>query len=215
MHSGVRRESTVYLKRWFATVGLLLACSASLGCATVPAEAVTLSSAVGEDIQTIRTGYKDTVRAYFGVIRLRTEDALAKWSHAYVRDFVVRGKLVKGAQEGKTKFVEAWARIAVRDIDAERRVRMDWLDRKERALLTTIDSAFDRMTAANAAVTAHLNSVRKVQAVQDKALEAANVKGIRDEINDALVSASKNAASSVRMIDNATEELKKANGANE
>ena len=94
------------------------------------------------------------------------------WTPAYLKDFVTTGMLVESAETGTTELVEFWARTAIEAIDNKRKEFLDPLQLREDALLVEIDAAFDRVISANAAVTAHLNSVLKVQTVQDQVLEA-------------------------------------------
>ena len=123
------------------------------------------------------------------------------WTPAYLKDFVTTGMLVESAETGTTELVEFWARTAIEAIDNKRKEFLDPLQLREDALLVEIDAAFDRVISANAAVTAHLNSVLKVQTVQDQVLEATGLLEIRDTINGAIVSASDFAAGATRDIE--------------
>ena len=161
------------------------------GCATVPKEAVSLSYAVGEDLQQLYVGYRTTVQFSFEQMRqngLLVIDEI--WTPAYLKTFVVEGELIEIAEEENWEDLQGWARAAIEDIDNKRKEFLDSLKTREESLLAKIDTAFSRVISANAAVTAHLNSVLKVQNLQDQILEAAGLKDIRDDINDAIVDAS-------------------------
>jgi len=199
------------VKSWFAAAALVAAALSSSGCASVPQEAVELSQAVGDDIQTVRTSYEGMIHSYFDSVRKRVDTLLTeKWARVYLTSFIKSGKLLENAKAGKTKHVEAWARVAVAAIDKKRQEEFARIDLKERELLAKVSAMFEQMTAANAAVTAHLNSVRKVQSAQDEALEILGAKDLRDQINAALVTVSNETEAAVDRIDRATEKLKDA-----
>lgn len=187
-------------------ISLVLSVCSVLGmaaCASVPKEAVTLSITVGEDIKQLQSGYRQTVRFSFNQMRQAALSVIDNvWTPAFVQDFIVRGRLVESVQDpdDSTELVEFWAREAIGQIDAKRKTFLDSIQVKEDALLADIDKAFDGLINANAAVTAHLNSVLKVQNVQDQVLAAAGVRDIRDTINAALVSTSEFAASATEAI---------------
>ena len=73
--------------------------------------------------------------------------------------------------------------------------------------MAEVDAAFDRVISANAAVTANLNSVLKVQDLQNQVLEAAGISGIRDTINGAIVSTSNWVATATKEIEDAATSL--------
>jgi hypothetical protein len=79
------------------------------------------------------------------------------------------------------------------------------IDDDERALLASVDEAFANLLRANAALTAHLNSVREVQEVQDEALKALHVKELRDKVNGGLVTASDRASQALDALKKAEE----------
>jgi len=183
---------------------------AMTGCASVPKEAVTLSYRVGDDIQQLQSGYRETVRLAFDQMRENGMNVIDNvWTPAFLSDFIVRGKLIESAQheEFKTQLVEAWARLAIGKIEAKRKEFLDPLQKKEDELLAEIDAAFDQVISANATVTAHLNSVVKVKGFQDQLLERAGLKDIRDSINSLIVSASELTAKATNDLTEAAKKL--------
>ena len=178
------------------------------GCATVPKEAVYLSYTLGEDLQQLHTGYRNTAKASFEQIRKRGLYAIKEtWTPAFLKEFVVTGKLIEAAESKQFERVEFWARLAIVEIDSVRTSFLDSLQIKEDALLSQIDEAFGRVIRANASVTALVNSVKKVQDLQDKVLEEFGVKDIRDTINTGIVDASNFAEKHTEKIQNLTEKI--------
>ena len=179
-------------------------------CASVPKEAVTLSDAVGQDIEQLQTGYRQTVRFSFNQMRKAGLSVIDNvWTPAFLKHFIEEGTLVEFAKEAdendRAELVEFWAREAIEEIDIKRKEFTVPLQEKEDALLANIDAAFDRLIRANAAVTAHLNSVVKVQELQDKALDMAGLRDVRDKVNAAIVDASQFSADAIKDVEAAAE----------
>ena len=127
------------------------------------------------------------------------------WIPAYLAEFVMTGELVESAQGGQLDRVEFWARLAIDAIDSKRQEFLGPLEQQEEALVAEVDEAFDRLIRANSAVTAHLNSVLKVQDIQDDIADSMGLRDIRDRVSAAIATASEYA-------DTATDEIQDAAG---
>ena len=181
-------------------------------CATVPKETVTLSTLVGQDIQQLQIGYRETIRFSFDQMRQVGLNVIENvWTPAYLNSFVEEGGLVEAAREGETERIQYWAQLAVSSIDDERNRFLEPLQQREDELIANIDAAFGRVLNSNAAVTANLNSVLKVQRLQDQIVEALGLSDIRSTINESIVSASEWAALATDAIDEAAKELEASN----
>ena len=156
-------------------------------CASIPKETVTLSQAVGRDIKQLQSGYRKTIRFSFNQIRhagLTTIDNV--WRPAYVKTLVIKADLVEAAKRNQIDRIMEWASAAIEDIDKERQKFLKPLQEKEDALLADVDDAFDQLIRANASITANLNSVLKVQRLQNQIVEAAGLSEIRKKINSGI-----------------------------
>jgi len=175
------------------------------GCATIPKETVELSYAIGQDLDAVHTSYANLIHQHFENLRNQTNDFLdKKWTPTYLGNFVKKGKLISLAQDPDPvkafEGVSTWAEIAVKAIEKKKKDLISPINDDEQNILKIIDDAFARITRANAAVTAQLNSIRKVQEVQDDALKALNIKELRDLINNQLISASNKATSAIEQV---------------
>ena len=64
------------------------------GCATVPKEAVQLTYTLGEDLQQLHVGYRNTAKFSFEQIQKRGPYAIENtWTPAFLKEFIVTGKL--------------------------------------------------------------------------------------------------------------------------
>lgn len=161
------------------------------GCASVPRESVELSYTLGQDLEALHQSHRDLIVRYFDALRSQINSAIDQiFIPTYINDFVTSGKLIQHAQNQRADLIEAWARIAVKRIDRERRERLQPLYESERELLASVNDAFDKAVRANATITAQLSSVVKTQHAQDELLESVKLKDLRGKIHDALADAS-------------------------
>lgn len=203
------KQAAIYISK-FAVAVLTAAVLTIGGCATVPRESVDLSYAVGEDIESIHQSYRELIRRYFEALRGQVTDKIDQvFIPAYVNGFVTSGKLIQHAQNQRADLVEAWARIAVRRIDHERRERLQPLHDAERELIASVDEAFDKVTRANATITAQLLSVVKTQQAQDDMLGSVKLKNLRERIYGALAKASEKAEQITNEISSTNTKLEK------
>ena len=166
-----------------------------VGCASVPKEVVELSYTVGQDLDAVHFSYKELIHAYFDNLRVQTITFLeTRWIPAYLEDYIQTGELVNIARDPDPTLVlegvQDWVEFALENIETKKRELIDPINSDEVALLKIVDEAFSNLIRANATITAHLNSLRKIQEVQDDALKALNLKELRDKINKALTGAS-------------------------
>jgi hypothetical protein len=176
------------------------------GCSTVPKEVVELSYITGQDIQSVHYSYAALTRKHFDTLRTEANNYLNnKWIPAYLNSFIKEGELVKLAQNPDSEEVfngvSAWVELAVEKIDMQRKQLIDPINADEKALIESIDESFSRLMWANSIITAHLNSLRKVQDVQDEALKSLKMKDIRDKTNKQLANASERALSAIKQIE--------------
>ncbi|MCG9655166.1 hypothetical protein [Vibrio vulnificus] len=181
---------------------LLTACAAS-----IPKEVVELSYKMDKDMTHIEQSYMDLVRQHIAVLKKQREDYLYnEWVPTLLEDWIVEGMLIEMAQ-GKVIYddqvgsfvsvntpdrvaqlngVKEWALVATEEIEAKRRELITPLENAESAMLTDIRQSFSLMKQGNQTITAHLNSIREVQDVQNELLENVDLEQLRNSINQKL-----------------------------
>lgn len=182
-------------------------------CATVPKEVVELSYTVGQDMEAVHVSYRALIQRHFATLRGQATTFLHdRWMPAYLREFIKSGNLIGLAQDPEPlqafEGVSVWTEVAMDEIDNKKKQLLDPIDTDEKQLLSYVDESFTRMARANAMITAHLNSLRKVQEVQDEALQALKLKDVRDQVNSALIGASERAAQAIENIKKAEQTIK-------
>lgn len=203
-------------------------------CTTVPKEVVQMSYLVGEDIAALEQSYRALVAEHYKGLRAERERYLQnRWIPAYLADWIATGRLVELAQgrivwsPEKRAFIApsitrasqellesvlAWSEAAIADIEDKRSSLAAPLDKEEKVLLASVEEAFTRIRQGNAAVTAHLNSIRRVQEVEGDFLKALGIKDLREQIIKTLANSSERARESLEAVQSADKLLDKAHG---
>ncbi len=188
-------------------------CFCALGaCANVPQEVVDLTAVVSEDVANLQESYRELIKQHYENVRgQRLAYFEDEWSPLFLEKLIAKGRLVEIANgqivwdadkqafaspaPGREKIqllesVQAWSEEAVYQLGKKRKELIDPIDKDEKELRVSVDEAFARVLRGNAVVTAHLNSLRKVQGAQDELLEALKLKDLRVKINQKLAAAS-------------------------
>ena len=201
------------------------------GCAHVPPEAVQLSYQVGQDLPQLHQAYDNLIHQHFEDLRMRRSAYVDEvWAPDFLRRWIAAGRLVEVAQ-GKAVWsfdkadfvtptrdqpvemlatVREWSEQAIWQIEQKRRGLLDPLDKDEEQLRRVVKDAFTRVIQANAFITAHLASVRRVEQGQDQALKELGLKDLRDTIDNGLVAASDAAAKGLEEVRKADQLLDRA-----
>lgn len=216
--------------RTLGALAIVLGSSFVAGCPTVPKEAVELSYQMGTDLDALHDSYDRMVQDRFAGFRAQREEYLdEEWIPTFLRDFasvmipVAEGKqvmidddlvdvgdlnLTVGEKEAmRLEGITGWAVAANEQIEEKRQELLGSLNSEEAKIRRDLEEAFGRLIRANAAITAHLNSIRKVQEVQNDMLDKLGMKEVVDEVNDQLVVASEWAADGLVKIREADGEV--------
>lgn len=170
------------------------------GCVSIPREVVELSYIIGQDLTIVHVSYKKLVQEHFQFLREQITRFLEeKWIPAYIKDFVTEGELIENVTD--TEYVYLWVEVALEEIETKREELLKPIDQEEQKLLELVDEAFVQLYNANATITAHLNSASRVREAQDKILEVADLKKLRDEINERLASASEKVGIAIKQLE--------------
>lgn len=213
----MKKRNPYYL---LATVVLSMLLSA--GCASVPKEVVTLSYRMGEDIQSLQLSYDQLIQEYYTMLRNERRSYLDnEWYPRFLENWREGGELLAIAKGEKIwsvekqqliptppdatdqetlKTLQDWLDYALYAYEVKEDTLMASLNTSEAQLRRDVNSAFQQIVRANAAITAHLNSIREVKEVQDAGMEAMGIGELRDRINSALISASQEADQRLQQI---------------
>ena len=202
-------------------------------CASIPQSVVDLSSQVGDDIVSIQSSYAQLIDAYYErLIDDRLDYLDNEWYPAYVKNWMRIGRLQEIAKgdivwsEENENFTDVtdetpsletintlqiWVEEALWTYQDKKEELINPLIADRDTLKYSINIAFNNLTKANAEITAHLNSLRKVKEQQDQLLEELKLRRIRDQINQALIDASAKAGMGLEKVREADAKLEEIN----
>lgn len=195
------------------------------GCATVPKQVAELSSQMGGQLEAIHSSYSALIHQRYDDLRAQRLDYFEhQWEPAFIAKWVQNGHLtdlaagrlvwskekhnfiVPAPGQGQAELLESvndWAKSAIAQLDKKRNSLIDPLNQDEQSLNAAVDDEFSRLDRANAAITAHLNSLLKVQNAQDQALAELRVKGFKEQVNNLVQQASIKAQQGLEQIEKA------------
>ena len=172
-------------------LGIILSLVLMVSCATVPKETVTLSKAIGSDLQILQDSHRNMVYLYYDRIKTNVNTFIDDVYAPFVIRHVLELELNKykegktsiysiienaGKMGGKDETEEAlnimleFQEAANQQINEKRNELLSPILNQEREILNAIDQSYQNTIYANATLTAYLISVRKVKESQNEAL---------------------------------------------
>jgi len=174
-----------------ALTALLLTATLLIGaCAEVPKEAVELSTTVGRDLEEVHQAHLALAELHFQ----RSKDDInafidSVYRPGFIAKFAQEAQLARAVREtlenepenllqGLTDFVM----VAHERIESKRMALLAPVEEQEAAVIEEINAAHKQLQAAQAIVTGHLASVRKVHDVQNDLFAKVGLKDLRTKI---------------------------------
>jgi hypothetical protein len=190
-------------------VAIFLAVLLPGACSDVPQEAVTLSVTVGRDLAEAHRAHRALAERYFGTLRAN----VAAFIQDTYRPFMVRDVLsrkapgqsltmwerivaqAEAAKKGEPGadplgFMSVTVSLITKQVETARAELMKPVADQEAEVLRAIDDTYNRLQQAQAVVTAHLSSVRRVHEAQDEILTRAGLDDLRRKVIDKTADAS-------------------------
>lgn len=176
-------------RMFFAALTLTLL-AAMAGCSTVPKESVELSATVGRDLEEVHRAHRALAELHFDQIigevnAFVDETYRPAFIEQFAEEFRLADNIKKVLREEPAKLLPVmtgFVRIATERIENKRRALLGPIEAQRRAVLTSIDEAHRQIQSAQAIVTGHLASVRKVHDVQNEILAKAGLGDVRERV---------------------------------
>jgi hypothetical protein len=172
-----------------ALLALLLA--TMTGCASVPGESLELSATIGRDLEVVHAAHRTLAALHFDDLLRRIDEFVDDVYRPYVVQRTMVELDVVAELEAALAGTGDLDPLDIMSITVEEtvvqiaRFRAEMrapVQRQRREVLAAIDQAHLQLQTANAVVTGHLASVRKVHDMQADALAEAGLEGIRDDM---------------------------------
>lgn len=175
-------------------------------CAQVPRESIALSETVGRDVAAIETSHRKFIDLVY--------DDYEKDVNAFVDDVYLPyyiheslksapgqkllAALQEAAKPGSTEqqrkdaydTAHIWLKVAHRRVASMRARLLDPLKLQRKQIMADLDSAYQRVHKANAAVTGYLASLAKVTDLQNKLLDELGVPKLSERVGEAALQVS-------------------------
>ncbi|MFB4204705.1 hypothetical protein ACEZHJ_12930 [Arhodomonas sp. KWT2] len=175
-------------------VGLLLSALVLMaGCAQVPQESVELSNTVGRDLEELHRAHRAMVNLHFDEQVQRVNEFIDQtYRPAFIEQFAKEFGLADNVEvivasdpdkllPVMTRFVQ----VATQRIEKKRRELLEPIQAQRQEVLTALEDSYRKVQSAQAVVTGHLASVRKVREMQTEALAEAGLEDLPQRVSSA------------------------------
>jgi methyl-accepting chemotaxis protein len=199
-----------------------------MACAQVPKESVELSVTVGRDLTEVHRAHRELVMKYFDRMKKDINDFIDEVYRPFqikhaMEDFRLVERIQQAAQATSgpdaLQIMELFVTNLTEQIESYRNELLGNISQQETEVVTAVDDAYQNIQNANAIVTGHLASIRKVHDAQEELLRRVNLEDFRhrvtrdavslsDKIEDLTVKARKGEES----VDKAIDQLRKLTG---
>jgi len=181
-------------------------------CAVVPKETVELSTILGKDLIILHDSHRNMVNLYYDQMEDDVNELIDDVYTPFIIHYVLSDELEsyrKGEntiygiieEAGKTNGKEEanaaldemrdFLNSANKQIENKRKELLKPLQEQRSLLLKRINASYENAIYANAIITAHLKSIRKVKESQKEALSLVGLEGKDEELDKILLKASK------------------------
>jgi hypothetical protein len=175
------------------------------GCASIPKESVELSVTVGRDLAALHVAHVALVKQYFDRMEADVNAFVDTQYRPYsidrnMKDFDLVGRITAPRAKGgpdALEVMQVFVEELTADIEDQRRTLLAPIRAQRQEVLGALEEAYRRLQDAQAVLTAHLASVRKVREAQDEALAAVGLKDLQARVIDATAALSERIAGAV------------------
>ena len=159
-------------------------------CDLVPKESVELSNTVGKDLEEVHRAHRALAELHFGSIEREVNSFIdTTYRPAFIREFAkefsLNAQVTRILNDDPDKLLPVLTRFVEVSVDRIEQKRVELLapiQAQKVAVITEIDQAHRQIQAAQAVVTGHLSSVRRVREVQNEILADVGLEGIREKV---------------------------------
>lgn len=170
-------------------VTLATIAAVSVGCASVPQQAVDLSVTAARDLGAVHRAHVALLDNYFDRMESDVNAFVDSEYRAYsiernMRDFNLLEKIRDPSTAGEgidaLDVMEVFVEEIVTDVESFRASLLDPVRAQRTQVRTAVEDAYRRIQDAQAIVTGHLASVRRVHDLQDEMLASTGIEGLRE-----------------------------------
>ena len=187
MASNLMAGARTAARRLAAVCSFALALAA---CDLVPREAVELSNTVGRDLEEVHRAHRELADLHFdrieGDVNSFIDDIYRpQFIQSFANEFELDRKVVLIVEQdpgGLLMVLERFVVTATERVEAKRRELLEPIQAQRASVIEEIDAAHRQIQSAQAVVTGHLASVRKVREVQNEILAEVGLADVREKV---------------------------------
>ena len=179
---------------------------ALVACSVVPQESIELSNTIGRDLEEVHKAHRRLAEIHFDKIEGEVKNFIDEtYRPAYIEkfasEFQLQSKVQVILQRDPDKLLPVLTRfvqVATERVENKRNELLGPISQQKESVLKEIDAAHRQLQSAQAIVTGHLASVRKVKDLQNEALEKAGLEGLQERVSEATANVSDKVAGLVK-----------------
>jgi len=199
-------------------LGLLIMIFVFTACITIPKETVTLSQTLGNDIKSLQNAHLNIVNIHFVKIKDDINSFVDEVYAPYIIQFVLKSELANykagkpslfasfetaGQKDGKIESENAlnemldFQNAARKQIESKRNELLSPILKQQNEIIQAVNKSYENAIYANSAITAYLQTIRKVKDAQHEALNLIGLAGADTLMTNSLVKLSEKVSSAV------------------
>jgi hypothetical protein len=187
---------------------LLTAISVTSACVSIPKETITLSQALGNDLQELHNSHRASVEIYYNKVKENINYFIDDVYAPFIFNYSLKSEFeryrkgdtslfktieIAGRAGGKTETENAlnmmldFQTAAYQQIESKRYELLTPITKQETDIISTINHAYENAIYANSTITGYLKSVSKVKETQQDALSLVGLIRADTVVTNALV----------------------------
>lgn len=199
---------------------VLLLALALASCAAVPKATVSLSRAIGDDLQVLHSTHRNIIQIHFKKIIDDVNSLVDDVYTPYIINYVLNAdkkrytankpsllRAIDAASQKQNKldtdsvlfYMTNFLSSAHRRIDAKRAELLSPIQQQQGDLLSSIDQSYENAINANAVLTGYLESLQKIKASQEAALKKIGLNKTDSIVTNSLAKLSDQVQSAIQL----------------
>ena len=201
-----------------------LAFLALTSCVKIPQESIDLSELMGKDLEVLHESHRNMVNIHYTKVEKDIDVFIKEVYSPFVINYVLKVELKKFQAGDSTSIFSAlieagqenassdatnlalkkttdFQEAAHRQIQKKRQELLKPIIEQKKIIMTEIDKSYEKLIYANATITGHLRSIKKVRDAQKEALKLIGLEGLDEKVTSSLTKLS-------NQIENAVEKGK-------
>lgn len=185
----LRKRNTIRSEKFIGKLLVVLVAFSLASCDVVPKETIELSNTVGRDLEEVHRAHRSLAELHFSDIERNINRFIDEtYRPAFIKVFASEYDLNKRIEDLKDEpnkllsVLTGFVQVATQRVEKKRSELINPIQEQKKLVISEIDAAHRQIQAAQAVVTRHLASVRKVRNVQNELLARVGLKSVGEKV---------------------------------